>query len=211
MTSTRPVIDTWPHLFRPGDEDAPVLLMLHGTASNERDIASLAGRLQPAAGVLAPRGRVEESGMLRWFRRHAEGVFDVDDVILRAGELAAFIDDARSSYGIGDRKIVAVGFSNGANIALATAMLHPQSLNRVVAFSGMYPLGERTSAVELEGSRFLVLNGDADPMAPIASVTKLLGELKRQGAAVDQLLRPGGHGIQPPDLEAARNWLAGLA
>ncbi|WP_253905888.1 dienelactone hydrolase family protein [Arthrobacter sp. H5] len=145
---------------------------------------------------------------MRWFRRLAEGVFDVDDVIARSGQLAAFIGAARDHYGIGDRTLVAVGFSNGANIALATAMLHPDALDRVVAFSGMYPLGQRDSAADLSASRILAVNGDADPMAPLSSVNELVAVLERHGAAAEQVLRPGGHGIGPVDLDAARMWLA---
>jgi phospholipase/carboxylesterase len=208
MTISNAEVTAWPHVYTPGREDAPVLLMLHGTGSNERDIASLAGALNADAGILAPRGRVQEHGMLRWFRRHGEGVFDVDDVIDRSSELAGFIAAAREHYSLGDRRIIAVGFSNGANIALATAVLHPEVLDRVLAFSGMYPLGERTSPAGLVGSRILTVNGDVDPMAPLASVNKLIAELNRHGATVEQVLRPGGHGIAPGDLDAARDWLA---
>ena len=91
-------ITDWPHLFRPGKPDAPVMLMLHGTGGDEIGIAELAAELDPDAAVLAPRGQVEEHGMLRWFRRHGEGNFDVDDVIARAGELAGFIEMAREHY-----------------------------------------------------------------------------------------------------------------
>jgi phospholipase/carboxylesterase len=207
MTTSDVEVAAWPHVYTPGRENAPVLLMLHGTGGNERDIASLAGALDPDAGILAPRGRVEEQGMLRWFRRHAEGVFDVDDVVARALELAGFIGAARRHYRLGERQVIAVGFSNGANIALATAMLHPEALNRVVAFSGMYPLRGRTTSAPLDGSRILTVNGDTDPMAPSISVARLVAELGRQGAIVDQVLRPGGHGIGADDLEAAREWL----
>lgn len=198
----------WPHLYRPGSEDAPVLLMLHGTGGSEHQIAALAADLAPDAGVLAPRGQVTEHGMARWFRRHGEGVFDVDDVMARAGDLAGFLAAAREHYGLGNRPVVAAGFSNGANIALATAMLHPKALDRVVAFSGMYPLGDRDSSADLSGSRLLLVNGHADPMAPAPSVARLAAELSRHGAGVEQVLRPGGHGIHPLDLEAARGWLA---
>lgn len=208
MTATSAEVTAWPHLYAPGRGDAPVLLMLHGTGSNERDIASLAGALDEDAGILAPRGRVQEHGMLRWFRRHAEGVFDVDDVIDRSRELAGFISAAREHYGLGARRIIAAGFSNGANIALATVILHPGVLDRAIAFSGMYPLGERTGPAALAGSQILALNGEADAMAPPASVSRLVEELKRRGATVEQVLRPGGHGIEPGDLEAARDWLA---
>ena len=205
-----PMVTDWPHLFLPGKANAPVLLMLHGTGGNEVDVAGLAAELDPDAAVLAPRGRVQEHGMLRWFRRHGEGNFDVDDVIVRARDLAGFVESAREHYGLGDRPIAAVGFSNGANVALATALLHPETVNLVIAFSGMYPLGEHELNEDLSGSMLIVINGDSDPMAPLPSVTRLVAALKRQGATVEQALRPGGHGIERRDLAAARKWLAEL-
>jgi phospholipase/carboxylesterase len=206
-TQTTATVTGWPHLYTPGAADAPVLLMLHGTGGNEHEIASLATELHPGAGVLAPRGQVQEHGMLRWFRRHGEGVFDVDDVIARATDVAGFLDAAREHYGLGNRPLVAVGFSNGANIALATAMLHPQALNRVIAFSGMYPFADRDAPADLTGSSLLVLNGEADPMAPLSSVNTLIIALRQNGANAEQVLRPGGHGIAQTDLAAAKGWL----
>lgn len=201
----------WPHLHLPGEDGSPVLLMLHGTGGNEQEIAALATELEPRAGVLAPRGRVREKGMARWFRRHGEGVFDVDDVIARAGELAEFVEAARAHHGWGDRPLVAVGFSNGANIALATAWLHPTVVDRVIAFSGMYPFGDREVAADLHGVRIVTLNGEADPMAPLASVNRLADALREKGADVQQHLRPGGHGIAMSDLDAARAALRQMA
>lgn len=197
-------LEAWPHLHVAGEDGSPVLLTLHGTGGNEQEIAVLAAELDPRAGVLSPRGRVREHGMPRWFRRHGEGVFDVDDVIARAGELAGFVEAAREHYGMGERPLVAVGFSNGANIALATAMLHPAVLDRVIAFSGMYPFGDRDQAADLHGVRVVTLNGETDPMAPLTSVTRLVGVLREKGAHVEQHLRPGGHGLTRQDLEAAR-------
>lgn len=203
-------IDAWPHLYHEGSEDHPVLLLLHGTGSNEQDIAALGAELDPDAAVLAPRGRTLENGMLRWFARREEGVFDVDDVILRAGELAGFITAAREQYRLHGQPLVAVGFSNGANIALAAAQLHPHVLDQVIAFSGMYPFGERSVETPLPDSRFLVLNGRSDAMAPLASVTTLVEALQRNGADVEQVLREGGHGISRSDLSAAVAWLGDL-
>jgi phospholipase/carboxylesterase len=206
-----PTITDWPHLFRPGSDDSTVLLMLHGTGGNEDDIAGLGAQLDPMAGILAPRGPVTENGMRRWFKRHAEGVFDVDDVIARAGQLAGFLDSARETYSLGGRPVIAVGFSNGANIGLATALLHPEVLSRVVAFSGMYPLGDRAAPEPLPDTRMLILNGDRDPMAPLASVRTLVAEAQERGAAVQQVVRFGGHGIEPSEITAAREWLGANA
>ncbi|TFD66814.1 alpha/beta hydrolase [Cryobacterium ruanii] len=210
----------WPHLFRPGSVDAPVLLMLHGTGGDEQQISGLAGALDPRAAVLAPRGRAVENGMNRWFRRLSEGVFDTDDVARRADDLAGFLVWAREHYELGDRPMIAVGFSNGANIALATALLHPEVVARVIAFSGMHPLeraaasagpdaiGARVAASDLAASALVLLNGESDPMAPLPSVQRLITVLEQRGARVEQVLRPGGHGIAETDVAAAVRWLA---
>ena len=209
----------WPHLFRPGSVDAPVLLMLHGTGGDEQQISGLAAALDPTAAVLAPRGRAAENGMNRWFRRLSEGVFDTDDVARRADELAGFLAWARAHYDVGDRSMVAVGVSNGAYIALALALLHPEAVPRVIAFSGMHPLdglpgggegtiGARVAAGDLSASTLLLLNGDSDPMAPLPSVQRLVTVLEQRGAKVQQEVRPGGHGIAESDVAAAVTWLA---
>ncbi|WP_104193317.1 alpha/beta hydrolase [Cryobacterium sp. Y82] len=206
----------WPHLFQPGSVDAPVLLMLHGTGGDEQQISALAAALDPNAAVLAPRGRVQENGMNRWFKRLSEGVFDTDDVVRRADELAGFLVWARDHYELGDRPLVAVGFSNGANIAIATALLHPETVPRVVAFSGMHPLdraapdAQPAAGSELAASALLLLNGRSDPMAPLSSVQKLVTLLEARGARVQQELRPGGHGIAETDVAAAVAWLRAL-
>ncbi|CAN5428944.1 alpha/beta hydrolase [soil metagenome] len=198
-------LSVWPHLYSEGV--GPVLLMLHGTGSSEEEIAGLAARIDPAAAVLAPRGRVSENGATRWFRRLAEGVFDVNDVIVRAGELAEFLGWARAEYGLKDREIVPVGFSNGANIALALALLHPGVAPRAVAFSGMYPLGDRDAPNPLVQSSVLLLNGASDAMAPPASVDRLADQLAARGAQVERVTRAGGHGITEEELVSARRWL----
>lgn len=187
-----------------------MLLALHGTGGNERDILPLARAIDETAAVLAPRGQVTEGGALRWFRRLAEGVFDVDDVVTRASDLAEFVEWAVEHYGLEGRRIVAVGFSNGANVGLATAALHPQVLPEAIAFSGMYPFGDRPLTTSLDRSRMLLANGTADPMAPSPSVAKLATELGEQGAKVTRHERPGGHGIDSGDVDAAREWLRGL-
>lgn len=213
-TDASALVGAWPHAFRQGAPGAPILLLLHGTGGNEEEISGLAPHLDSNATILAPRGRVSEQGMNRWFRRLGEGNFDVDDVIVRAGELATFITAAREHYGLGNQSIIAVGFSNGANIGLATALLHPTVISRVVALSGMYPFGDRdpladvgegitdVSAVEL-----LLLNGATDPMAPAASVRRLETVATSHGVSVQRHERAGGHGIDATELEKATAWI----
>lgn len=201
-------ISTWPHLFDAGTAGTPVLLLLHGTGGTEHDLLPLVDRLAPGAGHLAPRGPVQEHGMNRWFRRFGEGVFDVDDVVRRAGELAGFIDRARSQYGLEGRRMIAVGFSNGANIALATALLHPHAVTEVVAFSGMYPLEGRTIDADLSGTSVALFNGNSDAMAPIDSVVRLGSILESRGAEVHRNVREGGHGIHPDEVDGAAAWIA---
>lgn len=195
----------FPHVFRDGA--GPVLLMLHGTGGDEVQIQSLAGALDPQAAVLAPRGRVTENGAARWFRRHGEGQFDVDDVVVRAGELAAFVRWATEEYGLSGRPLIAVGFSNGANIAHATALLHPDVVSRAIGFSGMYPFGDRDVETDLAGVSLLLLNGSGDAMAPSASVDRLEQQALAQGADVTRIVRPGGHGITDAEVTAAREWI----
>lgn len=209
-------LDAWPHVFTPGEPDAPVVLTLHGTGGTETEITALAAAIDPRASVLSPRGRVREGGASRWFRRLGEGVFDVDDVIVRAGELAAFITAAREQYRLTDAPLTAVGFSNGANIALATALLHPGVLTSVVAFSGMYPFGDRDPIGDLgadsgAGVELLLLNGSGDPMAPAASVDELERTAIAHGASVTRHSRPGGHGIDQNELAIAQHWISDRA
>src|SRR6266508_4342164 len=89
------------HRYEPGTPGAPTLLLLHGTGGDENDLVPLANELMPGAAVLSPRGRVLEHGMPRFFRRLAEGVFDLDDLRARTTELAEFVDEARATYDLG--------------------------------------------------------------------------------------------------------------
>lgn len=202
--------EDWPHLFVPGLAEGPIALTLHGTGGNEEEVSTLGRLLLPGAPILSPRGRVSEAGMNRWFRRLGEGVFDVDDVIARAGELARFITGALEHYGLTGRTIVALGFSNGANIASATALLHPGVLSRAVVLSGMYPFGDRDPVADVTTVSLFLANGTQDPMAPLDSAHHLDTIALHHGASVTRSIRPGGHGITDQDLSNAKLWLEGL-
>jgi phospholipase/carboxylesterase len=210
MDATAPTLETWPHLYRPGSGSGPVLIALHGTGGSEEDATALAAAFAPGAAILAPLGRVVEGGMQRWFRRRADGVFDVADVHARADGLAVFLREALEHYGIAHRTVIATGFSNGANLALALGALHPDTVDRVLAFSGMYPLGDEDVPGPLNSTKVLLLNGSDDPMAPAASVTRLEAQLTAHGAEVDRQTRPGGHGVTADEVRLAGEWVGTL-
>ncbi|MPY99085.1 MAG: alpha/beta hydrolase [Actinophytocola sp.] len=194
------------HTYTEGDADAPVLLLLHGTGGSPQDLLGVARELEPAAGVLAPAGPVSENGMARWFRRLAEGVFDHEDVVVRANQLADFLVAAREKYGFGERRLVAVGFSNGANIGVATALLRPDALREVAAFAAMRPLPDPPER-DLTGTRVFLSNGEQDPMAPLPSTEQLVADLRSRSAEVRTHRHSGGHQLTIDGVREAQAWL----
>ena len=133
------------HRYFPGaGERARMLLLLHGTGGDESDLLPLGRQLDPGAALLSPRGKVSENGSPRFFRRFAEGVFDEADVIHRANELADFVAQAGERYNFETRQVVAVGYSNGANIAAAMMLLRPEVFPAAILFRAMVVLFEST-------------------------------------------------------------------
>jgi predicted esterase len=190
-------------------EGLPTLLVLHGTGGDENDLIALGQMLLPGAGLLSPRGKVLENGMPRFFRRLSEGVFDVEDVKVRAGELAEFVSRAAESYGFDESTVVAVGFSNGANIATALLLLHPQSLSGAILFHAQVPLVP-DSLLDLRSKKVFLSGGRLDTMVAAAE-TERLAELLRQ-AGCDLTLRweQAGHNLTRSEVEAARSWLSSI-
>ena len=194
------------HRFTPGDPELPALLLLHGTGGTPDDLVPLVQYLSPGSAVLAPAGPVSENGLARWFRRLAEGVFDFEDVVTRTHQLADFIVAAREKY-LGDRRLVAVGFSNGANIAAATLLLRPDALREGALFAAMRPLPE-IPPVDLSRARVFLSNGTHDPMAPLTSTDELIAALRERDAEVEIHRHDGGHQVTIDGLQAAAAWLA---
>lgn len=196
------------HVWEPGTEaDAPVLLLLHGTGGDERDLLPLGRALAADAPLLSPRGKVREGPMARWFRRLAEGVFDEDDLIARAHELVSFVDAASERYGFARDKVVAVGFSNGANIAAAALLLDPAAFRGAVLLSPMVPLRPETRP-DLSGVAVLIGAGRADPIAPPEQAEDLAELLVDLGASVDVTWHPGSHTVTHDEVRTAQSWLA---
>jgi phospholipase/carboxylesterase len=197
------------HVFQPAEEDAagPPLLLLHGTGGNEYDLLPLRDHLSPGAAVLSVRGTVLENGMPRFFRRISEGVFDEDDLRRRADDLAEFVVTASAAYGIEERSLVAVGFSNGANIASAMLLQRPVLLAAAVLLAAMIPYAEPPAA-DLTGAMVIISNGDRDPMIKSGVTQQLADQLRERGAEVIELPHPGGHQIYPAVLPEIRRIVA---
>lgn len=197
------------HVFQPAsDTTSPTtLLLLHGTGGDEHDLLPLGNLLAPGAAVLSPRGNVLERGMPRFFRRLAEGVFDLDDLRLRAGELAQFVGEAAAAYGRDPSRVIAVGFSNGANIAAAVMLLHPGVLHAGVLLAPMVPLVPEPLP-ELTGTGIFIGAGLQDPIAPRTQPEALAELFTRAHADVTVDWHPGGHQLVPSTVQAAQRWLA---
>jgi phospholipase/carboxylesterase len=196
------------HRFEPGGHEARPLLLLHGTGGDESDLIPLGQEIAPGAALLSPRGKVLEHGMPRFFRRLAEGVFDEDDVRRRADELADFVDDARKRYGLAAP--IALGYSNGANIAAAVLLRRPQTLSGAILLRAMVPL-EAAPRPDLGGKSVLIISGAQDPIVPAANAARLAALLRDAGATVEHRVRPIGHGLSNEDVALARQWMREVA
>jgi phospholipase/carboxylesterase len=197
------------HRYQPpktGD-DQRVLLLLHGTGGDESDLLSLGRELDPEAALLSPRGKISENGAARFFRRLAEGIFDEEDVVRRAHELADFVAAAAAEYEFDAARVTAVGYSNGANIAAAILLLRPETFGAAILFRAMVPLSQPPAGVELNGKRVMISAGAADPIIPAENAERLAGLLRERGADVTLLVQPTGHSLVREDLRAAKDWL----
>ena len=197
------------HEFVPGSSGR-TLLLLHGTGGNERDLIPLAREIDSAAAILSPRGKVLEHGMPRFFRRLAEGVFDEEDLKKRTYELADFVGAAVRHYKFSADKIVAVGYSNGANIAASLLLLRPEILHAAVLFRAMVPLVPEKMP-DLSSVRVWIGAGNQDPIIPTSEAQRLVELLRTARADVTIHFVNAGHGLTNADTESAKLWLTKLA
>jgi phospholipase/carboxylesterase len=197
------------HNYLPGDREGSgvTLLLLHGTGGNEDDLIPLGQQLLPGAAILSPRGKVSEHGAPRFFRRLAEGVFDHEDLLLRTHELADFVDQAADQYGFDRQKLVAVGYSNGANIAASLMLLHPGLLRAAVLLRAMVPF-EPEEKPDLSGMPVFLAAGRRDTMISPDNTERLATILQEAGADLDLRWKNVGHPLTYEELEEARDWLS---
>lgn len=184
----------------PGD---PTLVMLHGTGGNEVEMLAFGKGLIGGVGYFSPRGQEPEYGQNRWFRRLQEGVFDEPNLIERTDELADFVQSE-----LPDVRRIAVGFSNGANIAAAALLLRPEAFDAAVLLAPMVPI-QPDSLPMLEGKPILMVCGERDPIVPRANAQALATMLEMAGADLTLHWHPGGHSFGPTERNIVAAWLAG--
>jgi phospholipase/carboxylesterase len=195
------------HVYRPGSGANPVrLLLLHGTGGDEQDMLPIAEAIAPGAAVISPRGQVSEHGAPRFFRRFAEGVLDVEDWRERSRALADFVVTTCAEHGIAPGSLVAVGYSNGANIAQGLLLLRPETLSGAILVRPMF-ITEAVPANELRRHQVLLLAGEHDPITPLGDARRIADQLKGRGAEVTVKIVPASHGLIQDDIRHARNWL----
>jgi len=196
------------HEFVPGASDR-TLLLLHGTGGNEHDLIPLGRGLDPNAALLSPRGKILENGMPRFFRRLAEGVFDVEDLKQRTNELADFVAAAVWQYRLAADRVVAVGYSNGANIVTSMLLLRPEILRTAILFRTMVPLVP-DNLPDLSSVRVWIGAGDQDPIIPASETQRLATLFRRGGADVTIRFAHATHGLTNAEVKMARLWLEEL-
>lgn len=194
------------HIFEQGtDKYQRTLLLLHGTGGTETDLLPLANMIDPHAHVLSVRGNVLENGMPRFFRRLAEGVFDEEDLIFQTKELQEFLDEAAEKYGFDRNKVIAIGYSNGANIAASLLFHYENTLEGAILHHPMVP--RRGIALpDLRHSKVLITAGRNDPMCTPEESEELFILLKNAHASVAIHWENNGHQLTQTEVAAAKEW-----
>lgn len=198
------------HIFQKGnDTNKPTLLLLHGTGGTEQDLLPLAERIDPDANVLSVRGNVSENGMPRFFKRLAEGVFDEEDLIFRTKELNDFLDDAATKYDFDRENMIAIGYSNGANIAASLLFHYQDALKGAILHHPMVPR-RGIDLPNLSGKAVFIAAGTNDPICPAQESEDLYTLLEKAGADVVLHWENMGHQLNLGEVEAAGKWYQNL-
>jgi predicted esterase len=197
------------YIYRAAAPGAPTLLLLHGTGGDERDLLPVAATLAPGFNVLSVRGNVLENGMPRFFRRLGMGVFDEEDVVFRTHELAQFLREVSQTEGFDLTQLVAVGYSNGANIAGGLLLLHPDLLAGAVLWRPMQPLLKHVpdEPVSPRPVPVLFMPGSHDPTTQPAATDRYAALLTGRGLALTQHDVPASHNLTQTDVDTTAAWL----
>lgn len=196
------------HIFQKGENPhAPTLLLLHGTGGTEHDLIDIGKKISPQSTILSVRGNVLENGMPRFFRRLSEGVFDEADLMFRTEQLKQFIDDSSETYDFDRENVVAIGYSNGANIAASLLFHYEKSLKGAILFHPMVPR-RGIELPNLQGTHVFIGAGTNDPLCPATESEDLYELLQGAGANVHIHWEQQGHQLTLGEVEAAAQWLA---
>lgn len=193
------------HIYREGKEGKPTLLLLHGTGGTENDLLPIGNFIDPEAGILSVRGDVLENGMPRFFRRLAEGVFDLEDLVRRTEDLNTFIGKAAEEYGFDRENVIAVGYSNGANIAASLMFHYEDALMGAILHHPMVPIRDK-ELPSLKGTTVFIGAGTNDPICPMDEAKDLQSLLEGAGADVHIHWENFGHSLTQSEIQAAAAW-----
>lgn len=193
------------HIFKQGNKDLPTLLLLHGTGGDERDLLPLAEIIEPNASVLSVKGNVDEDGMARFFARLREGVFDEEDLVFRTKELNEFVDESAKNYGFDRQNIVALGYSNGANIAASLIYHYKDALKGGILFHAMVPR-RNVEIPDLSEALVFIGAGKRDPLIPMQETMELVKNLQDARTQVTEFWTEGGHELRREEVEEAKRW-----
>lgn len=193
------------YIFKEGSKERPTLLLLHGTGGNEQDLLSLGSMIDPESSILSVRGNVLENGMPRFFRRLAEGIFDEEDLIFRTKELYDFLDEAAKEHGFDRNNVIAIGYSNGANIAGSLLFHYENALRGAILHHPMVPR-RGVELPNLQGTPVFIGAGENDPICPSQESIELQTLLANAGADTDIHWERFGHQLTMSEVEAAKEW-----
>ncbi|WP_244244543.1 alpha/beta hydrolase [Marinilactibacillus kalidii] len=203
-------IDSFKHIYsEPLMGNKTIFLLLHGTGGDENDLIQLAKMIDPQAGILSLRGNIDENGMNRFFKRKAMGILDEDSLKAETIKLNTFLESASNEYGFDNRQLVAIGYSNGANIAASLLFHFNDTLYQGMFLHPMVPT--RSLALpDLSNQRIFIGAGENDPICSPEETEELESMLKNAGASVQTYWGQDGHRLSNPEVDAASIWYENL-
>lgn len=196
------------YIFKEGTVGEPVLVLLHGTGADEKNLLPVADVLAPEATIFSIRGNVSEHGMNRYFKRHAEGNYDVEDLHMRGKELYAFIEEKAEEHDFSLEDVILFGFSNGSNIGINMMLLEDSKIDKGMLYAPMYPV-DLEAGPDLSDAKVLLSMGENDPIVPKEESERVIDIFESRGANVDQVW-VNSHEINGDNLMAGKEWLAKL-